>query len=315
MKRNDELRQSALATVIFKHIAAYEFKSRKAERPGDRRAVFDNIRLQINSRHAHAPAAQNGKIVVNRKRKIAFSAAKIAYAQLAFGGQTALDLPDMLKKATYLTELRLFFVVNSAAFVAYAERAQKRLATVKQTVLAAVIPRRSRLARGGIAERGSNGARAHNGGIPLRIGAIFASGSALKHKIGAHKTCRKSAERLRIVLRNIPLQRLAVLHKRLKLYHAPAAHGDGTRTGVLCGTVTRHRKAAFFYDPLRRRLAYKPRKAQTLAHRREIALVYTHFFFFPYVDFFFTVRCGFAAGASSSAPSSSSAADRPRSSS
>ncbi|CDE03656.1 unknown [Anaerotruncus sp. CAG:390] len=250
MQRHDEIGQPRGAAVVLKHVAANEFKSVKAETGGDRRAVLNDVGLEIDPRHTDRSPAHHGKIMVDRKREIAFSAAEIAYAQHAVGRQVSFDLAYMLEKAAYLAELRLFFVVNAPVRIADAESAQKRLVPFEKALLAAVVAAARSGAARAFFDSGHRGACADDSCITLCVCAVFAGSAALERKVGAHKTGGKFAERRAVILGNVPLERLAVLAEGLKLQHTPAADAHRPCTRVFYRLVPRHRKAAFFYYSL-----------------------------------------------------------------
>lgn len=105
VKRHDQC--GRLRAFIGRDIPAKKMKPRKAEGAGRLLAIVNDIPLEIHAGHFHFIAENVGKIVINGKGKIAFSAAKIADADLPLW-QIGERIPHQFQKAVDLPEFRPF---------------------------------------------------------------------------------------------------------------------------------------------------------------------------------------------------------------
>jgi len=119
-------------------IAANKIKSFKAQPYCDRRAVVDDVLLEVYSRHADMSAEYVCEIMIYRKGKIAFAATEVADAHIAVG-EVFQYISDMLKKAVYLSEFRLLFVMYPSVYVGDAKKLQKRLVALEDIVFCIVV--------------------------------------------------------------------------------------------------------------------------------------------------------------------------------
>ena len=84
-----------------------------------------------------------GKIMIDRKGKIAFSAAKIIDQQFAFTRKIGINIFDVFKESADLSEFMLLFIVDPAVFVADSKFDEKAFVARKNMIFLSVVRSRA----------------------------------------------------------------------------------------------------------------------------------------------------------------------------
>ena len=80
-------------------------------------AEIHNAFFKVNAINNNCSVKHPRKIVAYRKAEITLSAAQIRHTKHTVLRQMLHHISHMLQKAVYLTEFRLFFVMDTSAFI------------------------------------------------------------------------------------------------------------------------------------------------------------------------------------------------------